>query len=66
MKLSEKLTSRKYWGMVVGVILGAATLFGLDENTISTASGAVLSLGSIVAYLAAEGAVDASKKRSGA
>ena len=34
-------------------------VFGLDENTISTVAGAVVSVASVVAYILAEGKVDA-------
>ena len=34
-------------------------VFGLDENTISTVAGAVVSVASVVAYIMAEGKVDA-------
>ena len=55
----RKLSSRKLWAAVAGIVTGLAMVFGLDENTISTVAGAVVSVASVVAYIRAEGKVDA-------
>lgn len=55
----RKLSSRKLWAAVAGIVTGLAMVFGLDENTISTVAGAVVSVASVVAYIIAEGRVDA-------
>ena len=55
----RKFTSRKLWLAIAGVIVGIAMAFGLDESDISTISGAVTAIISIVTYIAAEGRVDA-------
>lgn len=55
----RKLSSRKLWAAVAGIVTGLAMVFGLDENTIATVSGAVVSVASVVAYIMAEGKVDA-------
>lgn len=57
--LKRKLSSRKLWAAIAGVITGLAMVFGLDENVISTVSGAVVSVVSLVTYIIAEGKVDA-------
>lgn len=57
--LKRKFTSRKFLAAVAGVVTGLAMVFGLDEGTISTVSGAVVSVASVVAYVMAEGKVDA-------
>ena len=54
----RKLSSRKLWA-AAGIVAGLAMVFGLDENTISTVAGAVVSVASVVAYILAEGKVDA-------
>lgn len=54
----RKLSSRKFLASVAGVVMGLAMVFGLDENTISTVAGAVVSAASVVAYVLAEGKVD--------
>lgn len=55
----RKLSSRKLWAAVAGIVTGLAMVFGLDENTISTVAGAVVSVSSVVAYIITEGKVDA-------
>ena len=61
----QKLKSRKFWAAVVGTVTGIAMIFGLDEGTISTVAGAVMSAGSLLTYILVEGANDkaAIKKR---
>lgn len=55
----RKLSSRKLWAAVAGIVAGLAMVFGLDENTITTVAGSVVSVASVVAYILAEGKVDA-------
>ena len=55
----RKLSSRKLWAAVAGIVTGLAMVFKLDEGTISTVAGAVVSAASVVAYVLAEGKVDA-------
>ena len=57
--LKRKLSSRKLWAAVAGVVTGLAMVFGLDESVISTVSGAVVSVVSLVTYIITEGKVDA-------
>lgn len=58
-EIVRKLTSRKLWAMIIGVVLGVAMVFGLDESTIADVSGAVVALGSLVTYIVTEGKIDA-------
>lgn len=55
----RKLSSRKLWAAVAGVVAGLAMVFGLDENVISTVAGAVVSVMSVVTYIVTEGKIDA-------
>ena len=55
----QKLTSRKLWAAIAGVVTGLAMVFGLDEGTMSTVSGAVVSVASVVTYIITEGKIDA-------
>ena len=55
----RKLSSRKLWADVAGIVTGLAMVFSLDENTISTMAGIVVSVASVAAYIMAEGKVDA-------
>ena len=59
MDIKRKLSSRKLWACVAGVVAGLAVIFGLDESMISTISGAVVSLSSLITYIMTEGKVDA-------
>lgn len=54
----RKLSSRKLWAAAAGIVTGLAMVFGLDEGTISSVAGAVVSAASVVAYIMAEGKVD--------
>lgn len=57
--LKEKLSSRKLWAAIAGLVTGLAMVFGLDESVISTVSGAVVAVGSVVTYIITEGKIDA-------
>ena len=56
----QKLTSRKLWTAVVGVVVGLAAAFGLDENEYAQIAGIVTSAVSVVGYIFGEAIVDAS------
>lgn len=58
-ELWKKLKSRKLWMAVAGVATGIAVSFGADAGEISKISGAVLSVISVVTYIAVEGKIDA-------
>lgn len=60
MNLKEKLTSRKFWAAVAGFVAGLAVVFGLDESIITQVAGVVGSVASVIAFIVAEGKVDAS------
>ena len=59
MDWKQKLSSRKLWACVVGVVMGAAMIFGLDQEIIGTVSGALMSVVSLVVYIVTEGKIDA-------
>ena len=58
----RKLSSRKLWAAIAGVITGLAMVFKLDESTISSVAGAVVSVASVVSYIVTEGKVDAGRR----
>ncbi len=62
----RKLSSRKFWAAMAGIVTGLAMVFGLDESTISSVAGAVVSVASVVSYIIAEGKVDAAGVRKAA
>jgi len=59
MNISQKLTSRKFWMALAGLVVGILALFQVDANTTTQISGVVMSLGSVIAYIVGEGLVDA-------
>ena len=60
----DKLKSRKLWAALVGVIVGLAAAFGIDSGEYTEIAGIVTSAVSVVAYIFAEGAVDAAATKS--
>ena len=64
----QKLTSRKLWFAIVGVVIGAAMAFGIEgseiEEIIGLIAGAATAIGSIIGYIDGEAAVDAARAKS--
>ena len=58
MDIKRKLTSRKLWAALAGVVTGLSMAFGLDQNIITTVSGAIVSVFSVVTYIITEGQID--------
>ncbi len=59
MDWKRKLSSRKLWAALAGLVSGLAVVFGLDGDVIATVAGAVISGASLVAYINGEAKVDA-------
>ena len=55
----RKLTSRKFWLAVVGLVTGILAAFKLDEQTVTQVSGIIMAAASVVAYIIGEGLADA-------
>lgn len=60
----QKLSSRKLWAAVVGVIVGLAAAFGIEENEYAQIVGVVGSVVSAVSYIFGESAVDAAREKN--
>ena len=60
----RKLTSRKFWVALAGFVTGLLAAFKVDAETIETVSGMIMSGASVVAYIIAEGLVDAEGKKT--
>lgn len=54
----RKLSSRKLWAAIAGIVTGLAMVFGLDEGIVSSVAGAVVSVASVVTYIITEGRID--------
>lgn len=55
----KKLASRKLWLAIAGVATGIAVALGVDAGDVSTITGAVTAVISVVAYIVTEGKIDA-------
>lgn len=58
----RKLTSRKLWIAIVGIVVGLATAFGVQENEYAQIVGTVGSIISAITYIMGESLVDAANK----
>lgn len=54
-----KLTSRKFWLAIIGLVSGILIAFRVDAETVETVSGVIMSAASVVAYIIGEGLADA-------
>jgi uncharacterized membrane protein len=55
----RKLTSRKFWLAVIGLVSGLLMAFKVDSETVETISGVIMSAASVIAYIIGEGMADA-------
>ena len=58
MNLKEKLTSRKLWAAIAGIVVGLVVAFGGEAESIETVAGSVMSVVSAVVYILAEAGID--------
>lgn len=54
----SKLSSRKLWIAVAGLVSGLILAFGGSSETAETVSGCIMSAASVLGYLIAEGLAD--------
>lgn len=59
----RKLTSRKLWMALAGIVTGVAMALGAESTEIHVVAGAVTTLISAVTYIVVEGKVDAERVR---
>lgn len=55
---ARKLTSRKFWIAVIGLVSGLLLAFRVDAETVETVSGCIMSAASVIAYIIGEGMAD--------
>lgn len=60
--MKTKLTSRKFWLAVSGMITGILMLFGVAETTVEKIAALIVVIADTVAYIFAEAEID--KERS--
>jgi len=60
----RKLTSRKFWLAVAGLVTGLILAFKGDAETAETVSGIIMAIASVVAYIVGEGLTDSAYAES--
>ena len=55
----KRFLSRKFITAVAGIAAGLFMVLGVDEDTVSTVAGAVISAASLITYIVTEGKIDA-------
>lgn len=61
---AQKLSSRKLWAAIIGVVVGVAAAFGIDGNEYAEVAGVITSLVSVVSYIFAESGVDKARENA--
>ena len=61
----RKLTSRKFWLAVTGLIAGLVVAFRGSAELAETVTGVIMSAASVVAYIVGEGLIDAASISEG-
>lgn len=59
----KKLTSRKFWVALVGFITPLLLAFGVAENDVTQIAAIIMAGADAMAYILAEGLVDAAKSQ---
>lgn len=58
MNWKKKLTSRKWWAAIIGVVISLMVLFNVDSETTERVTALITAVSSAIAYTLAEGFVD--------
>lgn len=58
MNWKRKLTSRKFWAAVIGVVISVMVLFGVDSGEQERITAVITSTATLIAYIIGEGMVD--------
>ncbi len=56
----QKLSSRKFWAAVAGVVAAALVLCNVDNLTIEKVAALISAEGTLIAYILTEGSIDES------
>ncbi|MBH0331942.1 hypothetical protein ABH14_19645 [Brevibacillus brevis] len=65
-EFKRKLSSRKLWMALASFITSVLVLLGMSGDTITKVTAMITALGSVVAYMVAEGFVDAERIKNDA
>ena len=57
-----KLTSRKFWAAVVGVVISIMVMFGYSEEEQTKTTALITATGTLIAYIIGEGLTDSAHK----
>ncbi len=57
--LKRKLSSRKFWVAISGIATGVLMMFGFADTSVDVIAGAIVTVGSTIGYMVAEGKADA-------
>lgn len=60
---ASKLTSRKFWMALAGLVSGLVIAFGGTEASADRITGLIMSAASVVAYVFGEGLIDAAEAK---
>jgi hypothetical protein len=55
----RKISSRKLWIAVVGIVVGVAAAFGIEESEYASVVGVIGAIASCVSYILGEAKIDA-------
>lgn len=61
--LKRKLSSRKFWAAVAGLVSAVLVVMNYGENEITQVVSVVSAAGVLIAYIFAEGSVDAAREK---
>ena len=56
----QKLSSRKFWAAIVGIVTAILVILNTDELTIERTAALISAEGTLIAYILTEGSIDES------
>lgn len=59
----QKLTSRKFWMALIGFVTALLYAFNIAEATVEQVAGIITAGATLIAYILAEGFVDANREK---
>lgn len=60
----RKISSRKLWVAIIGVVVGLAAAFGIDESEYAPVVGIIGAIASCMTYIIGEAKIDAASAES--